>query len=92
VTRRNRISGRRGAAVSRHCRSISHRGRATNRVPAPSHTVADNEPDWQDIDGEFENDNNNHPFLEYTGIKRTAANADTILDFFCYFLVRKLLK
>eukprot|EP00795_Rhopilema_esculentum_P006511 gene6511-11974_t len=45
----------------------------------------DGDPAWEDIYETFQNPHKDAPFLEYTGINRPAANAESVLNHFLLF-------
>ena len=53
--------------------------------PSKKPRQVDGDPAWEDIDETFQNPNKDAPFLEYTGINRPSANAESVLDHFLLF-------
>ena len=52
---------------------------------------ADGDPNWQIIDGIYENPNSNSPFTEYVGVSRQAVAAESVLDHFLLFFQFQIL-
>ena len=48
------------------------------------------DPGWRSVDSNFENPNSTKPFVEYVGLKRSAMNAKSPLDYFLLFFTREM--
>ena len=65
----------------RSCKRQQPAPRKAQRKPVKSN----GDDKWESINGQFENPNGEFPFAEFSGIKRQATRADSILDHFLLF-------